>query len=81
MPSWPAKSARSYLVSNIADSFHKIKFFLADVKNELRKSTWPTRGELIESTVVVILSVVLFALFIGLCDVVLRQAIGLLARH
>ena len=81
MPSWPAKSARSYLVSKIADGFHKIKFFLADVQNELRKSTWPTRGELIESTVVVILSVVLFALFIGFCDVVLRQAIGLLARH
>ena len=81
MPSWPAKSARSYLVSKIADSFRKVHFFLSDVKNELRKSTWPTRGELIESTVVVIMSVVLFAVFVGLCDVVLRQVIGLLARH
>ena len=68
-------------MSKIADSFRKIRFFLADVKNELRKSTWPTRGELVESTVVVILSVVLFAVFVGVCDTVLRQLIGLLARH
>ena len=68
-------------MSKIADSFRKIRFFLADVKNELRKSTWPTRGDLVESTVVVILSVVLFAVFVGVCDTVLRQLIGLLARH
>ena len=54
---------------------------MPDVQNELRKSTWPTRGELIESTVVVILSVVLFAVFVGLCDTVLRQIVGFLARH
>jgi preprotein translocase subunit SecE len=68
-------------VSKISDGFRKTRFFLADVQNELRKSTWPTRGELIESTVVVILSVILFAVFVGLCDTVLRQMIGLLARH
>lgn len=81
MPSWPAKRVWSQSVNKIADSIRKIRFFLADVKNELRKSTWPTRGELIESTVVVILSVVLFAIFVGICDTVLRQLIGLLARH
>ncbi|MEI6563317.1 MAG: preprotein translocase subunit SecE [bacterium] len=68
-------------MSKIADIFQKVRFFLADVKNELRKSTWPTRGELVESTVVVIVSVVLFAVFVGLCDVVLRQIVGVLARH
>lgn len=68
-------------MSKLGESFQKVKFFLADVKDELRKSTWPTRGELIESTMVVIVSVVLFAVFIGVCDMVLRQAIGLLARH
>jgi len=68
-------------VSKILDSFRSVQFFLADVRNELRKSTWPTRGELIESTVVVILSVILFAVFVGLCDTVLRQFIGLVTRH
>lgn len=68
-------------MSKIADSFRKVQFFLADVRNELRKSTWPTRGELMESTVVVILSVIFFSVFVGLCDAVLRPIIGLIARH
>ena len=65
----------------ITDSFRKVQFYLADVRNELRKSTWPTRSELLESTAVVILSVFLFAIFVGLCDVVLRQLIGFVMRH
>jgi preprotein translocase subunit SecE len=81
MPSWPAKRAWNNAMSNITDGFRKVQFFLADVRNELRKSTWPTRGELIESTVVVILSVILFAVFVGLCDAVLRQLVGLVVRH
>ena len=68
-------------MSIITDSFRKVQFYLADVRNELRKSTWPTRGELVESTVVVILSVILFAVFVGLCDTVLRQLVGLVVRH
>ena len=68
-------------MSAVTESFRKVRFFLADVQNELRKSTWPTRGELIESTVVVIVSVILFAIYIGLCDTALRKCMGFLARH
>lgn len=68
-------------MSTVTESFRKIRFFLADVRNELSKSTWPTRGELIESTVVVILSVVLFAIYVGFCDTVLRKCIGFLAQR
>jgi len=71
----------SEAVSTVTESFRKVRFFLADVQNELRKSTWPTRGELIESTVVVIVSVILFAIYIGLCDTALRKCMGFLARH
>jgi preprotein translocase subunit SecE len=71
----------SKVVSTVTESFRKVRFFLADVQNELRKSTWPTRGELIESTIVVIVSVILFAIYIGLCDTVLRKCMEFLARH
>jgi preprotein translocase subunit SecE len=57
-----------------------VRLFLGDVRNELRKSTWPTRSELLESTVVVIISVVLFAIFVSVCDTLLGKIIGLLAR-
>jgi len=68
-------------VSKIGEFFSKVKFFLGDVRNELYKSTWPTRGELIESTIVVIVSVVLFAVFVGLCDYVLRNGIEFILRR
>jgi len=54
--------------------------FLADVYGELRKSSWPTRGELVESTLVVIVSVVLFAAYVGASDFVLGNVIRLLMR-
>ncbi len=42
--------------------------FVEDVQAELKKCSWPTRGELFESTVVVIVSVVLLAAYVALCD-------------
>ncbi|MCX7819697.1 MAG: preprotein translocase subunit SecE [Kiritimatiellae bacterium] len=52
--------------------------FLADVHAELRKCSWPSRTELFESTVVVIVSVVLLAAFVAVSDglvVLVLQAI------
>jgi preprotein translocase subunit SecE len=54
--------------------------FVGEVRNELRRSSWPTRRELLESTVVVITAVVLFSLFIGISDSVLMRVVGLLVR-
>jgi preprotein translocase subunit SecE len=42
--------------------------FLKDVHSEARKVSWPTRGELRDSTVVVIVTVLLVAAFIGVVD-------------
>jgi preprotein translocase subunit SecE len=67
-------------VNKVMDSMRTVRLFLGDVRNELRKSTWPTRSELLESTVVVIISVVLFAVFVSVCDTLLGKIIGLLAR-
>ncbi len=67
-------------MNKVMDSMRTVRLFLGDVRNELRKSTWPTRSELLESTVVVIISVVLFAVFVSVCDTLLGKIIGLLAR-
>ncbi len=48
-----------------------VRQFLADVGGEIRKTTWPARNELVESTVVVIVSLVLLSVYIGVCDRVL----------
>jgi preprotein translocase subunit SecE len=42
--------------------------FLAEAKIELKKVTWPTRKELLSTTAVVILLVLLVAFFLGIVD-------------
>jgi preprotein translocase subunit SecE len=42
--------------------------FLKDVRSEAGKVSWPTRGELRDSTVVVIVTVLLVAAFVGVVD-------------
>lgn len=42
--------------------------FMKEVRGELAKITWPTRPELRESTVVVIVTVILITIFIGAVD-------------
>jgi preprotein translocase subunit SecE len=67
-------------MNKVTDSMRAVRLFLGEVRDELHKSTWPSRSELLESTVVVIISVVLFAVFVSVCDTVLAKIIGLLAR-
>ena len=54
------------LVFNIM--FKRIKFFLLDVYKELKKVSWPTKNEIKESTVIVVIAVGISAAFIGAVD-------------
>jgi len=56
----------------------KLVGFINEVGIELKKSTWPTRTELQESTVVVIMSVILLGAFVGLSDLVLMRILHLI---
>ena len=56
---------------------HQIRDFYHDVVTELKKCTWPTRGELTESTLVVIISVVLLSVFVACADWVSQLVIRL----
>jgi preprotein translocase subunit SecE len=49
----------------------KIKKFLKEVTAELRKVTWPTKEELIGSTVVTVVVSLIVSLFIGIVDRIL----------
>ena len=52
--------------------------FFRDVNAEMKKVTWPTRNEVVGTTVVVIVSTIVFALFLWGCDVVFYKAIDYL---
>ena len=47
-------------------------------KIEMKKVSWSSRQELIDSTLVVIVSVLILALFIGLCDYFLSKFVRML---
>ena len=67
-------------MSKLSDSLLSVRNFLGEVRNELKKSTWPTRNELLESTAVVIMSVVLFSVFVGVSDTLLVSVLRLVTR-
>ena len=54
--------------------------FINEVRVELAKCAWPERAELIESTVVVIVSCVLLATFVGVSDGVLMSLMSVIIR-
>jgi preprotein translocase subunit SecE len=53
----------------------RVREFVQDVLVEFRKVTWPTRQELVNSTVVVIVVTVVLAFFLGGVDIVLARAV------
>ena len=69
--------------------FNKTKTFLEEVKSELRKATWPWESdskakglkkykELVDSTVVVMIAIVLLAGFVAVSDLLLSKALILI---
>ena len=53
----------------------KVKSFYSEVRNEMRKVTWPNWKEVQGTTTVVIITVFLFALYFGIIDYVIQHAV------
>jgi len=61
-------------------AIERIREYTKDVGVEMRKVSWPTRDELRDSTVVVIVTVLLVAAFIGIVDQILNRVVALIFR-
>ncbi|HXK40706.1 MAG TPA: preprotein translocase subunit SecE [Candidatus Paceibacterota bacterium] len=48
----------------------KVTRFLKEVRHELAKVTWPTKGQVIQYTVVVVVISLAVAVFLGVLDIV-----------
>lgn len=57
---------------------NKVAVFFKDIRLEMGKVAWPTKDELIGSTVIVLVSLAILSLFIGLCDIVLSKVINII---
>jgi len=58
----------------------KIKQFFSEVKVETTKVVYPNREELIGSTWVVIITVLVISVFLGIVDLSLTKLVGLALR-
>ncbi|MEI8313989.1 MAG: preprotein translocase subunit SecE [Verrucomicrobiota bacterium] len=58
----------------------KTKAFFAEVVTELKKSAWPTRKELLDSTLVVIVTMLILGVFVSVADLVFVKIIGILTK-
>ncbi len=57
--------------------FNRIKEFFREVKVELKKVVFPSRDEVIGSTKVVVVLVLIIAVFLGLVDMLLSKLVGI----
>lgn len=65
----------------MANPFLKVQEFVVEVWAELKKSSWPTRKELVDSTVVVMVTIVVLGIFVALADLVFLRIVALLTRR
>ena len=55
--------------------WQRLKTFLKEVTVETKKVTWPSRDEVIATTVVVIAASFVFGIFLWLCDLVFFRVV------
>ncbi len=58
----------------------KVKEFFREVKVEVKKVVFPSKDELIGSTWVVIITVIVISLFLGIVDLGLSKLVGMALR-
>ena len=54
------------------------KEFMTDTRSEMKKVTWPSRNEIVGTTVVVLVATIVFALYLWGCDMLFYRGIDYL---
>ncbi len=67
-------------MNKVGQMFASTRGFVSEVKAELKKCAWPTRPELLESTIVVMVAVVIVTAAVGVSDMVLLNIMNLVTR-
>jgi preprotein translocase subunit SecE len=65
----------------IKDWSQKTKQFYIDVRSEMKKVSWPGRQEVIGTTIVVVIAVFFFGLYLGLVDYLLSLGLDRILRY
>jgi preprotein translocase subunit SecE len=57
--------------------FRSTRIFLGEMVGELQKATWPTKAELRDSTIVVVVAALILGIFTSISDFSLTQVVVL----
>jgi len=55
-------------MAKLKEATTAVRTFVEETAAEVKRASWPSREELTESTVVVIVTLVIISLFVGVCD-------------
>jgi preprotein translocase subunit SecE len=65
------------LLQKTKDAFKGFIEFVSDTRKELKNVSWPSRHELVSTTVVVIVAVFFFGAFLAVVDAIVSQFMAL----
>jgi preprotein translocase subunit SecE len=65
----------------LKDWTQKSRQFYSDVRSEMKKVSWPGRQEVVGTTIVVVVAVFFFGLYLGLVDYVLSLGLDRVLRY
>jgi preprotein translocase subunit SecE len=60
--------------------FRSVRIFLGEMVGELQKAAWPTKTELRDSTIVVVIAAILLGVFTSISDFSLYQFVDLFTQ-
>ena len=60
--------------------FQRLSQYLRDVRAEMKRVVWPTRPEVVNSSVVVVTTLFFFIVLIGITDLIVVQILSLLSK-
>jgi preprotein translocase subunit SecE len=69
------------LVGRLKQFPMRIKSFLSDVRNEMRKVTFPSRKEVQATTLVVIITVIIFGVYFFVIDQAMNSGVQWVLNH
>ncbi len=72
-----AASALSYIPGKLVE----LKTFLTEVRSELRRVTWPPKTEVYPTTIVVIVTTIIFGVLLYGVDVIFSQGLAALLKQ
>ena len=61
---------------NVTGWWNRSRTFLTEVRNELKRVTWPSQKEVVATTIMVIITSAFFGLFLWVVDLTLTAAVN-----